>query len=394
MGITSRKTLSFLFATFCFYTIAAAQPSRALQAIVSVRNPISLTRRSETIAIQASELKKVLPFDDIRRVHVRDQRNSQELLIQAVDEDGDGKYDQLLFQTDIGPGEIRTFDLSVGDRRVLSPQSYKVYGRFVREREDDFAWENDRIAHRMYGEALETWPQEPLTSSAVDVWVKRVPRLLINDWYMVDDYHRDHGEGGDFYSAGSTRGCGGNGVWANGQLYPSANFRNSRVLANGPIRLIFELTYPAWDAAGTRVTEIKRITLDAGQNFNHFESHYTIERPADLSSAAGIRKGKDTTASNSSESGILRSWESLDNHGKLGCAIIADPALLTGFPEDSKNFLATMKIPENRLVSYYAGFGWSDAGFSTSEDWGRYVADFAQRVRAPLQVTVSAVPQK
>jgi len=264
----------------------------------------------------------------------------------------------------------------------------------VREREDDFAWENDRIAHRMYGEALETWPQEPLTSSAVDVWVKRVPRLLINDWYMVDDYHRDHGEGGDFYSAGSTRGCGGNGVWANGQLYPSANFRNSRVLANGPIRLIFELTYPAWDAAGTRVTEIKRITLDAGQNFNHFESHYTTERAADLSSAAGIRKGKDTTASNSSESGILRSWESLDNHGKLGCAIIADPALLTGFPEDSKNFLATMKIPENRLVSYYAGFGWSDAGFATSEDWGRYVADFAQRVRAPLQVSVSAVPQK
>ena len=394
MGITSRKPLPVLFAAFCFYTIAAAQPSRALQAIVSVRNPISLTRRSETIAIQASELKKVLSFDDIRRVHVRDQRNGQELLIQAVDEDGDGKYDQLLFQTDIGPGEIRTFDLSVGDRRVPTPQSYKVYGRFVREREDDFAWENDRIAHRMYGEALETWPQEPLTSSAVDVWVKRVPRLLINDWYMVDDYHRDHGEGGDFYSAGSTRGCGGNGVWANGQLYPSANFRNSRVLANGPIRLIFELTYPAWDAAGTRVTEIKRITLDAGQNFNHFESHYTIERPADLSSAAGIRKGKDTTASNSSESGILRSWESLDNHGKLGCAIIADPALLTGFPEDSKNFLATMKIPENRLVSYYAGFGWSDAGFATSEDWGRYVADFAQRVRAPLQVTVSAVPQK
>lgn len=394
MGITSRKPLPVLFAAFCFYTIAAAQPSRALQAIVSVRNPIQLTRRSETIAIQASELKKVLPFDDIRRVHVRDQRNGQELLTQAVDEDGDGKYDQLVFQTDIGPGEIRPFDLSVGDRRVPSPQSFKVYGRFVREREDDFAWENDRIAHRMYGEALETWPQEPLTSSAVDVWVKRVPGLVINNWYMVDDYHRDHGEGGDFYSAGSTRGCGGNGVWANGQLYPSANFRNTRVLANGPIRLIFELTYPAWDAAGTRVSEIKRITLDAGQNFNHFESHYTIARAADLSSAAGIRKDKDTTASNSSESGILRSWESLDDHGKLGCAIIVDPAQLSGFPEDSKNFMATMKIPENRVVSYYAGFGWSGAGFATPEDWGRYVADFAQRVRAPLQVTVSSLPQK
>lgn len=394
MGTKSTKPLLVLFAAFCLCTIAAAQPSRALQAIVSVRNPIPLTRPNETIAIQANELKRVLPFDDIRRVHVRDQRSGQELLTQAVDEDGDGKYDQLLFQTDIGPVETRTFDLSLGDRRVTSPQSFKVYGRFVREREDDFAWENDRIAHRMYGEALETWPQEPLTSSAVDVWVKRIPRLVVNDWYMVDDYHRDHGEGGDFYSAGSTRGCGGNGVWANGQLYASANFRNSRVLANGPLRLIFELTYPAWDAGGTRVSEIKRITLDAGQNFNHFESHYTLERAADLSSAAGIRKGKDAAASKARESGILRSWESLDDHGKLGCAIIADPALLTGFPEDSKNFLATMKIPENRVVSYFAGFGWSDAGFSTSEDWQHYVADFAQRVRAPLQVSLSAAPQQ
>ena len=81
----------------------------------------------------------------------------------------------------------------------------------MRERRDDFAWENDRTAHRMYGKALETWAQEPLTSSSVDVWFKRTRRLVINDWYMVDDYHRDNGEGADMYSAGKSRGCGGNG---------------------------------------------------------------------------------------------------------------------------------------------------------------------------------------
>ena len=36
-----------------------------------------------------------------------------------------------------------------------------------------------------------------LTSSAVDVWVKRVPQLVINGWYMLDNYHSDHGEGGN-----------------------------------------------------------------------------------------------------------------------------------------------------------------------------------------------------
>ncbi len=71
----------------------------------------------------------------------------------------------------------------------------------------------------MYGPALETWQAEPLTSSTVDVWCKRTSRLVINDWLMVDDYHRDTGEGADFYSAGKSRGAGGSGVWKDGRLF-------------------------------------------------------------------------------------------------------------------------------------------------------------------------------
>lgn len=370
--------------------MACSQPVRS-QVTVTVRNPIHLARASETIAVGAADLKRLLATDDIRRIHVRDQRSGQDLLTQAVDEDGDGVYDELIFQIDLAPSESRSFQLRVGDRRVPAAQEFKTYGRFVREREDDFAWENDKIAHRMYGEALETWPQEPLTSSAVDVWVKRVPRLVINDWYMVDDYHRDHGEGGDFYSAGNTRGCGGNGIWANNRLYPSANFRDSRVLANGPIRLIFELTYPAWDGGGTRVSEVKRITLDAGQNFNRFESHYKVESgnptPDD---AIGIRKGKDATSSDSRENGIVRTWETLpDDHGQLGCAVIVNPANLIAFTEDAKNFLALMKFPADRAISYYAGFGWSQSGFPTAADWETYVTNYALRLKSPVIITIA-----
>ncbi|HEX7895033.1 MAG TPA: DUF4861 family protein [Terriglobales bacterium] len=362
------------------------------QATVTVRNPINVARPSETISLHAADLKQTLSVDDIRRVHVRDEKSGKDLLTQAVDDDGDGKYDELLFQTDLAPNETRKFDITIGQRRIPTPQDFKAYGRFVREREDDFAWENDRIAHRMYGKALETWPQEPLTSSAVDVWVKRVHRLVINDWYMVDDYHRDHGEGGDFYSAGSTRGCGGNGIWADDHLYPSANFVDSRVLANGPIRVLFELTYPAWDAAGTRIREVKRISLDAGQNMDRFESHYATEsgNPPSLD-AIGIRKGKNPELAKSQEQGTLRTWETLpDTHGHLGCAVIVDPATLAGFTEDAGNFLAPVKIPADHVVTYYAGFGWSEAGFPSAADWDRYVANFAARVKAPVEVTISA----
>ncbi len=361
------------------------------QVSVTVRNPIAVARRAETISLKAAELKSLLPFDDLRRVHVRDSRTGTGLLTQAADDDGDGKYDVLLFQTDLAPNETRSFELSVGERVVRSPQGFKAYGRFVREREDDFAWENDRIAHRMYGEALETWPQEPLTSSAVDVWVKKTPRLVINDWYLVDDYHRDHGEGGDFYAAGDSRGCGGNGIWVNGQLYPSANFRSSRVIANGPIRVIFELTYAAWDVGGARVSEVKRITLDAGQNFDHFESRYTITgNGTGMEDAIGIRKGTGPQIAKSPETGVLRSWETLpDHHGRLGIAVIVAPASLDSFSEDSKNFLAIVKLGTANVVSYDAGFGWSESGFPTEADWEHYVSEYAQRVKSPVQVTLS-----
>lgn len=379
-----------LLACVAVCAIAGAQPVRS-QVTVTVKNPIHLARASETIAVRAADLKRLLGIDDPRRVHVRDQRTGQGLLTQAVDEDGDGATDELIFQTDLGPNESRSFELGVGERRVPRVQEFKVYGRFVREREDDFAWENDKIAHRMYGEALETWPQEPLTSSAVDVWVKRVPRLVINDWYLVDDYHRDHGEGGDFYPAGNTRGCGGNGVWVNGRLYPSANFRKSRVLANGPIRVIFELTYAAWDAGGTRVSEIKRITLDAGQNFNHFESRYEVKSGnGALDDAIGIRKGNHASASDSRENGILRTWESFpDDHGQLGCAVIIDPRNLIAFTQDAQNFLALVKIPADRRISYYAGFGWSQSGFPTATDWQTYVFDYAEGLKSPVDITVA-----
>ena len=113
----------------------------------------------------------------------------------------------MIFQADFAAGESKTFTVSVGDKWVYTKDRFRAYGRFVRERFDDFCWENDRIAHRMYGKALETYFREMLVSSTVDIWSKRTPRMVINDWYMVDNYHADTGEGGDLYSAGPAAGA-------------------------------------------------------------------------------------------------------------------------------------------------------------------------------------------
>jgi pectinesterase len=222
--------------------------------------------------------------------------------------------------------------------------------------------------------------------------------MVINDWYMVNDYHHDHGEGGDFYQAGNSRGCGGTGIWVNGKLYPSANIRQSRTLANGPIRVMFELTFDTWDAAGTRVSEVKRISLDAGQNLDRFESRYQVEGgPKELVHAIGIRKKPGSVSSTSREQGVLRTWETMQDYkevmGQLGIAVIADPARVIDFTQDSQNYLVIAKVPANEPAVYYAGFGWTRSGdFNTMDDWNRYVDEFAQRLRAPLEVKLGLQP--
>jgi unsaturated rhamnogalacturonyl hydrolase len=341
---------------------------------VTVRNDLPFARASETVELSAAQLAPL--GTDLTRVHVFDEFG-REVLAQVLDE-------SLIFQTDIPARGMQSFELRLGERRTYRKEDFRVYGRFVRERFDDFAWENDRVAHRMYGAALETWQREPLTSSTVDVWLKRTRRLVINDWYMADDYHRDLGEGADFYSAGRSRGCGGSGLWRDGKLVVSKNFRDSRVLANGPIRLVFELHYPVWDAAGVR-SETKRITLDAGQNFNKFESRYDVDGP--IVFTAGIKKQPATNLR--VERGWIRTWEPVkDNAGEFGCAVVVDPASVAEVVEAEGNHLIVARGP----AVYYAGSGWDRSGdFRSVADFDRYVEQWTQRVKSPLRVSVSSV---
>jgi hypothetical protein len=153
----------------------------ATQLKVQATNKLSIARPSQTIELTGKDLA-ALDEKDLTKIHVRDAAG-KELLCQAVDTDYDDyhKPDTLIFQSDFAPNQTRTFIVAAGAKQHYVKDDFRAYGRFVRERFDDFAWENDRIAHRTYGKALITWKGEPLTSSSIDIWSKRVSKLVIND---------------------------------------------------------------------------------------------------------------------------------------------------------------------------------------------------------------------
>jgi hypothetical protein len=375
--------------------VAAASPGLAQDAPLRLRvtSALDAPRPAETVEVPAAALGPRFAAADLPRLVVTDPRTGRELLSQAVDEDGDGAFDRLVFQADFAPGEAREFALARGEARKARLADYRVYGRFVRERHDDFAWENDRVAFRFYGAALETFKGEPLTSSALDAWSKRTPRLVLNDWYLQDDYHKDHGEGGDFYPAGKTRGCGGSGLVVNGALAVSKNFRASRVLAPGPIRLVFELDYPEWETAGLEVEETRRVTLDAGSQLNKLESFYRVAGGGALTWAAGIRVAEGVTPRVDRERGIGRTWEHLTRYGEngwLGCGVIADPAVVVESRAEAGNQLVIARTAAGAPATWWAGSGWDGSGrFPDAAAWDRYLDAFAARLRSPLKLEVA-----
>jgi hypothetical protein len=380
-----------LHTTLLALTVALPLIGHAAPLTVTAANKLPLARANQTVELTAKQLEP-LGVKDLATVHVTDSAG-KELIVQAVDIDGDAyrKHDIVIFQSDFAAGETKTFTVTTGKKQEFTKEQFRAFGRFVRERFDDFAWENDRIAHRTYGKALETWAGEPLTSSTIDIWSKRTPRMVINDWYLIDHYHRDSGEGADFYSAGKSRGCGGNGLWAAEQFWTSKNFTASRVLANGPIRVMFELDYEAFDVNGMPVTETKRITLDGGSQLDHFQSFYKPAKSGPLTCGIGLKKVAGGEKQFDAQRGWLAVWEKMEkNAGMQGVAIVADPQSVEKLTEDNLNHLLLAKCRPDNSISYWAGFAWDKAGqITTAEAWKKYVNEFASGLNSPMAVTVA-----
>jgi pectinesterase len=270
----------------------------------------------------------------------------------------------------------------------------------VPERLDDFAWENDHVGHRTYGPALAAPDtagvgKEVLVTSGLDIWFKRVGYPIVDRWYNKghDHYHHDEGEGMDMYNVGKSRGAGGTGIWDGKQLHVGRNYAGWQVLANGPIRTIFELRYDGWDANGVRVSETKRFTVDAGQDFDTIDSTFSFSGPAQLTVAVGLNKKPSDKKQNERigvgrDGATLRQWVQQDTNGAFGTAIVLPGA--SGHADDALNELILAPVASGKPLRYYVGAAWDRAGHvRDAADWADKVQLMAARAAHPLKASVA-----
>lgn len=262
----------------------------------------------------------------------------------------------------------------------VDQQRPRAVARFAPDRLDDLLWENDRVAHRIYGPTLEA--REAPSGSGIDVWAKRVRYPFMDRQLKFPNYHVDRGEGLDYYDVGRGRGAGGLGIWYDNKLWTSRNFSTYQIDKTGGDEARFSVTYRPWPVDVVRtVSETREFSLPLGSNFTRMTSTFTSNSDAPLIVAIGISKRSNDSGrgfvTRDAAHGRLMFWEPENpEHGSLGIALAVDPATVEGFTEDADNYLILVRVTPGQPFTYYMGSAW-DRGldFATRSAWEDFVAN-------------------
>ena len=263
----------------------------------------------------------------------------------------------------------------------------KVMARAVPERADDFVFENDLIAGRFYGQALEGNP----TSPGIDIWVKLPGGLVADEWYShavnedPDYYHHNHG-GKDCYKVAVSLGGGASAPFIDGKLcYPATNYRTCEVLETSPDKVSFVLHYPQWQATDSILVSLdKQVSLSAGSYFADVTDVYTFTGIDSLQVAAGMKlhTAQQTVQEQMAGSDRYAIWEKASDQsvepedGMLGVAVIMPEAGCVTMVDSGRHGVCLKKVASGQPLEYWFGSCWSKGEIKGSAEWFELSANF------------------
>jgi unsaturated chondroitin disaccharide hydrolase len=416
---------------------AAAAPIKVLK--LSVTNPTADTRAAEDIVLQVVDLKRIAPDFATGNAIVttsnaatldEDARTLQtiELASQADDLDGDGKYDELVFQIGLAPNQTRIVTVAYGDQAAIQ----RLRSRYPKRTDAKFAahyegpgWESEETAWRIYFDKR----------NAIDLYGKRRPGLYL-DLFASPEYvyHQESPFGRDIYGIGKAIGVAGIGALAEGKVTAVAEVtdRKWRVMAAGPVRAMLEFEYKGWKIGTHTVDLVSRITQWAGEH--GFEHRITVTNGEGVTFVTGIpnKPGTENLDASIAPAGVLATWghqvvlsgakaQLVDLPDEnLGVAVLVPSEEADAASEDEANRLLALR-PHNGVAHLYGAAMWDRenserlvgnaaepaermnggtlslaAARPTRDSFVAYMKAVGRRMESPVQVEVlsqSAAPE-
>ena len=370
------------------FAIAAASVAAALmiscgqqEMKVSVKNSSDLDRAAETIELDFGNIMASHPEITAENVVVTDAAGVQ-IPSQVYTEDY-GMV-KLIFQAAVPAGKTVEYTVKAGEREAYDTL---VFSRYVPERLDDYAYENNRIAGRVYGPAL----SDPRTLGP-DIWLKRVESLVVDKRYELNDYHHDHGDGMDCYKVANTLGGGALAPYADDKIVLGDNYETYNRICNGPIRTKVLFTYKPFKVDGNTVTLKRELTVDANTNFIKISNWFNApvdELPVVL--GAVLHDVLDREDGDYYIAFTEKASDSADPDadGNISVGLVVD-AGEDDVEAGTMDGHAVLKynITPGKRADVWTGSGWSKGGIESPEAWNKIVKDFAYAQAHPLEVTV------
>lgn len=400
-------------ALFCF----ACNDSKTVT--VTVTNPLAMERSNEMVEVSMETITNRLGLADTAQIVVLDA-DGQQVPYQIT---YDGK---VIFPATIAANGAATYTIQTG-----TPEAFdvKACGKCYPERMDDMAWENDLVAFRAYGPALQAKGErgfgydlftkynttEPILEAMYAKELNKETRAKIAELKKTDpkaaaelsrerSYHIDHSYGMDCYAVGPTLGAGVAALMVNDSIIYPWCYKNQEILDNGPLRFTVKLEFTPLTVKGdSTVVETRLITLDAGSHLNRTAVSYSNLKET-LPIVAGIVLHEpDGAVVADAANGYITYVDPTTgpDNGKIfmgaaAPAVVKDAKTVLFSEQEKKernnadgHVLAVSDYEPGSEYVYYWGFAWDKADIKTADAWNRYMADFAQKVRNPLTIKVN-----
>lgn len=405
----------FLLCMTAFFCLACNESKTVT---VTITNPLAMERSGEMVEVPMAEVSAKLNLADTAQVVVLDAENQQVPYQITYDE-------KLIFPATVAANAATTYTIQAGTPIDVE---LKACGRQYPERMDDMAWENDLVAFRAYGPALQERGErgfgydlftkynttEPVLETFYQNELNKDVRARMAELQKTDpkaaaelgrsiSYHIDHGYGMDCYAVGPTLGAGVAALMVNDTiLYPWC-YNTQEVLDNGPLRFTVKLEFTPLTVKGdSSVIETRVITLDAGSHLNRTAVSYTnLQETLPIATGIVLHEPDGAVVADAAD-GYITYVDPTTGPGNgkilMGAAFPATvkEAKTVLFPAEEKkqrnnadgHVLAISDYEPGSEYVYYWGFAWDKADIKTPEAWNRYMAEFAQKVRKPLEVSI------
>lgn len=363
---------------FCFSGVMA-------QKQIVVKNTTDFDRNAEVVEVKVGKKNAVF----LSKQFVLKNEKGQEVAYQLVF-DKHKTFSSFIFQADVKSKSSTTYTVSEGKPATVK---FLTHAQFVPERKDDFAWENDLAAYRMYGPALAA--ENP--SNGVDLWLKRTSDTIVSKRYRDElqnglSYHVDRGNGLDCYKVGHTLGAGGIAPFQNGKLMVGDNYNRFELVENGPLRSVFTLYYDKVKVGNETVNQEITITTNAGSALNKAVVKYSGKtQPFQLAAGIFTHDEKGAKHTNLKTGTIAYAEEAISDAkvpvGRNYVAVII-PCKAKSIENQDNHLLITSNYKTESKFIYYFGGGWSKWKFPTDKDWFEAVEKFSKQLKNPLKVSV------